>query len=75
MSRSRTPWLQRAALARVALVIAALVLPMLACSGLGQQGLPAGSEAPNFGIKVSGKTVTLQDLHGYVVVVNLWSAT
>ena len=67
--------LSRAKPGRAALVIAVLILPMLICSCIGQQGLAAGTEAPNFGIKVSGKTVSIQDLRGHVVVVNFWSAT
>ena len=66
MSRNRALW------------IALLVLgcAALACIGsIGAGTVPVGEKAPAFGIRKDGRTVTLDDLLGDVVVINFWSST
>ena len=58
--------------------VAVLILAgtTLACIGAGGSGtLPIGEPAPIFGVRISGKTVALDDLQGNAVVVNFWSSS
>jgi hypothetical protein len=64
MSRDRALWVALLALAGAT----------LACIGLGSGGLPAGEQAPNFGVKLGGETLTIEGLRGSVVVLNFWSS-
>ena len=55
---------------------AVLGLTLLACASVGGSStLPAGEIAPNFGIQTGGRTITLRDLRGKVVIVSFWSST
>jgi len=58
------------------IVLFCLVGATLACIGGGGAGtVPVGETAPAFAVKVSGKTVTLEDLQGKVAIINFWSST
>ena len=58
------------------LAVLLLAAASLACASLGgTRTLPVGDEAPNFGIKVDGRTTTLHDYGGYVPIICFWSST
>ena len=58
------------------LIAVCVAATALACAGLGGSStFPTGQEAPNFGVQVTGKTKTLEDYRGQVVIVNFWSST
>jgi hypothetical protein len=65
MSRNRVLWI----------ALFCLVSATLACIGGGTGTLPVGEIAPAFGVKRDGKTVTLEDLQGSVVIIVFWSST
>ena len=65
MSRKRTLWI----------AFFCLISVTLACISSGAGTVPVGERAPAFEVKRDGKTVTLDDLQGNVLMVNFWSST